>query len=83
VSGEGARLTVGSPGWSIVQPCWLCGRRQPTDHMVADGTTACTDVRWYCADARACTERWTRAPQNPPTRSGTDGVAQSQEATVI
>jgi hypothetical protein len=29
------------------------------DQMMPDGGTACEDVRWYCKNARACTERWT------------------------
>jgi len=39
--------------------CWLCGTRQSTSLMVADGGPACADVRWYCADAEHCTWRWT------------------------
>jgi hypothetical protein len=27
--------------------------------MIADGGGACADVRWYCLDKLACTERWT------------------------
>jgi hypothetical protein len=27
--------------------------------MVPDGGQACADVRWYCKDAKSCTERWT------------------------
>lgn len=42
-----------------VQSCWLCGTRLPAREMVADGGSACADVRWYCADTRRCTERWT------------------------
>ncbi len=44
---------------SAVESCWLCGIRQPVAKMVADGGSACSDVRWYCLDARGCTERWT------------------------
>ena len=39
--------------------CWLCGTRQLTSLMVADGGAACADVRWYCQDSGACTSRWT------------------------
>jgi len=39
--------------------CWLCGTQMPTAVMVADGGTACDDVRWYCQDAQQCTWRWT------------------------
>lgn len=42
-----------------VQSCWLCGTRLPAREMVADGGPACADLRWYCADTRRCTERWT------------------------
>jgi hypothetical protein len=43
--------------------CSLCGIALPTGLMVPDGGQACADVRWYCKDAKACTERWTA---NPP-----------------
>ncbi len=39
--------------------CWMCGIRLPADQMVADGGSACPDLRWYCRDTWACTERWT------------------------
>jgi len=42
--------------------CWLCGIRLPAGHMVADGGSACLDLRWYCQDTSACTERWTSRP---------------------
>lgn len=42
-----------------VVSCWLCGIRLEQTQMVADGGQACHDIRWYCHDARACTERWT------------------------
>jgi hypothetical protein len=47
---------------TAVQSCWMCGIRSSTDQMVADGGSACTDVRWYCLDRRGCTERWTSRP---------------------
>ena len=43
-----------------VATCWMCGIRASASQMVADGGSACTDVRWYCLDVRACTERWTQ-----------------------
>jgi hypothetical protein len=46
-------------GPAAVRTCWLCGIRLPADHMMADGGSACADVRWYCLDRRGCTERWT------------------------
>jgi hypothetical protein len=39
--------------------CSLCGIALPTDMMVPDGGQACADIRWYCKDAKSCTERWT------------------------
>jgi len=46
--------------------CALCGIVLPAGLMVPDGGQACADIRWYCQDARACTERWTA---NPPTHA--------------
>lgn len=43
---------------ATVRSCWMCGTRLAADQMVADGGTACLDLRWYCRDIRACTERW-------------------------
>ena len=37
----------------------LCGMAFPLDLMVPDGGQACADIRWYCKDAKSCTERWT------------------------
>jgi len=57
-----------------VQPCWLCGIRLPADQMMADGGTACADVRWYCLDKRGCTERWTaRTAGSAEVRLGNGG----------
>jgi hypothetical protein len=42
-----------------VRSCWMCGIRLPVGQLVADGGTACPDVRWYCRDTWACTQRWT------------------------
>jgi hypothetical protein len=44
-----------------VASCWMCGIRLQQAQMVPDGGDACGDVRWYCKDTRACTERWTSA----------------------
>lgn len=46
---------------AAVVSCWMCGIRLNPDQMVPDGTGACHDIRWYCQDAAACTERWTSA----------------------
>ncbi len=50
------------PATQDVVQCWLCGARLPTYQMVPDGGSACDDVRWYCRDTRACTDRWTADP---------------------
>ena len=56
-----------------VAECALCGFTHPLGLLVPDGGPACGDVRWYCKDARACTERWTAALAEPvhsePARS--------------
>ena len=44
--------------------CSLCGIALPLGLLVPDGGQACADIRWYCKDARSCTERWTTA--RPP-----------------
>ena len=46
---------------AAVVSCWLCGIASPEDQMMPDGGSACDDIRWYCRDTRACTERWTQA----------------------
>jgi hypothetical protein len=48
-----------------VAQCSLCGIALPIGLMVPDGGQACADVRWYCKDAQACTERWTASPPRP------------------
>jgi hypothetical protein len=39
--------------------CALCGIELPLGQMMPDGGHACADLRWYCQDAEACTQRWT------------------------
>ena len=46
---------------TAVVSCWLCGIRLHQNQMVPDGGNACLDLRWYCKDIQACTERWTSA----------------------
>jgi hypothetical protein len=47
----------------------------PAEHMVADGGSACADIRYYCRDMRACTERWTAHPAVPADmRQSTEGA---------
>ena len=41
--------------------CSMCGTALPLGLLVADGGQACTNIRWYCKDAKSCTERWTTA----------------------
>ena len=49
-----------------VRSCWMCGIRLPASQMVADGGSACHDVRWYCSDTWACTRRWTSPSARRP-----------------
>jgi hypothetical protein len=42
-----------------VASCALCGLELALGLMVPDGGHACADLRWYCKDAKSCTERWT------------------------
>ncbi len=44
-----------------VAQCSMCGTALPLGLLVADGGQACADIRWYCKDAKSCTERWTTA----------------------
>ena len=46
--------------------CAMCGIALPLALLVPDGGQACADIRWYCKDAKSCTERWTTA--RPPRR---------------
>jgi len=48
-----------------VAKCSLCGLERPTGLMVPDGGEACDDLRWYCQDARSCTQRWTSYLREP------------------
>jgi hypothetical protein len=47
-----------------VAECAMCGIALPLALLVPDGGPACADIRWYCKDAKSCTERWTTA--RPP-----------------
>ena len=42
--------------------CAMCGIALPLGLLVPDGGAGCADIRWYCKDARSCTERWTTVP---------------------
>jgi hypothetical protein len=73
-----------------IRSCWMCGIRMPADQMVADGGSACHDLRWYCRDTLGCTERWTsrsvrsaailqeaaETPQAPGKQPAGEGAAQ-------
>jgi hypothetical protein len=43
----------------------MCGIRLPARQMMADGGSACPDVRWYCRDTAGCTQRWTSRSARP------------------
>jgi hypothetical protein len=45
--------------------CWMCGIRLDPGQMMADGGSACADLRCYCLDIRGCTERWTSRSAEP------------------
>jgi hypothetical protein len=72
----GARLdppdsSTAAPGEARRRPlevaqCSLCGIALPQGLLVPDGGDACADLRWYCKDARSCTERWTTARRPSP-----------------
>jgi hypothetical protein len=63
-TGEGSAVPRGA-----VASCWLCGTHLLQHQMVPDGGHACTDIRWYCRDTLACTERWTTARRMAQTRA--------------
>jgi hypothetical protein len=46
-------------GRADVVSCWMCGIRLHSSEMMPDGGDWCDDIRWYCRDAKACTQRWT------------------------
>jgi len=58
--------------------CSLCGIALPTGLMVPDGGQACADIRWYCQDAKSCTERWTARPSATPDPIPADDPAPAE-----
>ena len=54
-----ARQRKNHPRPSPSAQCSLCGIVLPLELMMPDGGQACADIRWYCQDARSCTQRWT------------------------
>jgi hypothetical protein len=59
--------------------CWMCGTRLPVTQMVADGGSACNNVRWYCLNVRVCTARWTRRA-TPDSGRGAEQVSSARAA---
>jgi hypothetical protein len=50
--------------------CWMCGARLPVTQLVADGGSACGNLRWYCLDVHECTGRWTARAAGPDSGHG-------------
>ena len=63
-----------------VAQCAMCGIALPLGLLVPDGGQGCADIRWYCKDARSCTERWTS--ERPPRRATAPEVASAAFAGV-
>jgi|SRR5579862_341923 len=63
-----------------VAQCAMCGIALPLGLLVPDGGQGCADIRWYCKDARSCTERWTS--ERPPRRATAPEVASTAFAGV-
>jgi hypothetical protein len=71
-----AAAQPGRPRPLEVAQCSLCGIAIPLGLLVPDGGQACADIRWYCKDARACTERWTTdRPQAPAYAQAVPGIS--------
>lgn len=70
---------VGSARRPAVVSCWMCGIGLHASQLVPDGGASCGDVRWYCKDVRACTQRWT-ASRRALAATGRDQRAQGAEA---
>ncbi len=51
-----------------VVSCWMCGTRLDSSKMLPDGGDGCHDIRWYCQDIKACTQRWTTSRRILPAR---------------
>jgi hypothetical protein len=72
----GERTIWGTPVLSQIRACWMCGTQLPAAQLIADGSAACADIRWYCRDVQRCTDRWTaRRPS-----AGSVPVAQAASA---
>jgi hypothetical protein len=65
---------------AAVASCWMCGIRLSAYQMVPDGGAACLDLRWYCRDTRACTQRWTsRSGRRKAINRGMSGPAKTPD----
>ena len=64
-----AEARTPSRGALQVVKCSLCGMERPIGLMVPDGGEACADLRWYCKDAKSCTQRWTSRLREPEAES--------------
>lgn len=75
------RVTARSREPAPIRSCWLCGIRLPAGQMVPDGGSACPDLRWYCRNVRACTQRWTsHAVRLAAVRHGTAELSKTSGA---
>jgi hypothetical protein len=63
-----------------VVSCWMCGIGLHASQLMPDGGAWCGDIRWYCKDVRACTQRWT-ASRRALAVTGRDQRAQGAEAS--
>jgi hypothetical protein len=63
--------------------CWMCGTRLPLTQMVADGGSACGNLRWYCLDVRECTARWTARAAGPDSGHGGEGTSPARAAGAL
>ena len=61
-----------------VAECCMCGIERPLGLLVPDGGGACADIRWYCKDVKACTERWTAAISPAPAYQPQEAEAFTQ-----
>ena len=63
----------------------MCGMALPLGLLVPDGGQACADIRWYCKDAKSCTERWTTAPSRAhgPKQAVPDGDTQAVPGSAL
>src|SRR5690348_1327341 len=71
---------AGSTRRAAAVSCWMCGIGLHASQLVPDGGAWCGDVRWYCKDVRACTQRWT-ASRRALAVTGRDQRAQGAEAS--